>query len=220
MKKNYSLQLEKTLESLAGARPRLLLHSCCGPCSSYVLEYLSPYFDITVFYYNPNISPEAEFRFRAKEQQRLLAEMPLAAPVSFLLGEYEPEKFHALAKGHEAEPEGGARCFSCYHLRLSRTAEAAAKGGFGYFTTTLSISPHKNAEVLNAIGRKLAEEYGVPYLFSDFKKKNGYRRSCQLSQEYGLYRQDYCGCIYSRQEAEARRAARALTPAGKGAEQL
>lgn len=209
MKENYSLRLEKTLKSLSlsGARPRLLLHSCCGPCSSYVLEYLAPYFDITVFYYNPNISPEAEFRFRAEEQQRLLAEMPLPSPVGFLYGEYEPEKFYALAKGHETEPEGGERCFSCYRLRLARTAEAAAAGGFDYFTTTLSISPHKNAQILNAIGGELAAEYGVAYLFSDFKKKDGYRRSCQLSQEYGLYRQDYCGCIYSKQEAEARKAA-------------
>lgn len=211
MNENYSLQLEKTLQTLAasGARPRLLLHSCCGPCSSYVLEYLAPRFDISIYYYNPNISPEAEFRFRAEEQQRLLAEMPLPAPAAFILGEYEPEKFYALAKGHETEPEGGPRCFSCYRLRLSRTAKAAAEGGFDYFTTTLSISPHKNAQVLNAIGRELAAEYGVPYLFSDFKKKNGYRRSCQLSQEYGLYRQDYCGCVYSKQEAEMRKAARA-----------
>lgn len=212
MKENYSIVLEKKLKEIAalGTRPRLLLHSCCGPCSSYVLEYLAPYFNITVFYDNPNISPEAEFRFRAEEQKRLLAEMPLPAPVSFLLGEYEPEKFYALAKGHETEPEGGGRCLSCYRLRLSRTAAAAASGGFDYFTTTLSISPHKNAQALNEIGRELAGEYGVAYLFSDFKKKNGYRRSCQLSREYGLYRQDYCGCVYSKREAEARRA-RALS---------
>lgn len=211
MKENYSLHLERTLRSLAASniRPRLLLHSCCGPCSSYVLEYLAPYFDITVHYYNPNISPEEEFRFRAEEQKRLLAEMPLPAPVSFLPGEYEPETFYALAKGHEAEPEGGPRCFSCYRLRLSRTAQAAAEGGFDYFTTTLSISPHKNAQVLNALGGDLAAEYGVSYLFSDFKKKNGYRRSCELSTEYRLYRQDYCGCIYSKREAEMRKAARA-----------
>lgn len=212
MKENYSIVLEKTLKEItaSGARPRLLLHSCCGPCSSYVLEYLVPFFDITAFYYNPNISPEAEFRFRAEEQKRLLAEMSLPAPVSFLLGEYEPELFYAMAKGHETEPEGGERCFSCYRLRLARTAKAAAEAGFDYFTTTLSISPHKNAQVLNEIGRELAEEYGAAYLFSDFKKKNGYRRSCQLSQEYGLYRQDYCGCVFSKQEAEARKA-RALS---------
>ncbi len=175
MKENYSIVLEKTLKEIAasGARPRLLLHSCCGPCSSYVLEYLAPYFDITVFYYNPNISPETEFRFRAEEQRRLLAEMSLPVPVSFLLGEYEPELFYTMAKGYETEPEGGERCFSCYRLRLARTAKAAAEGGFDYFTTTLSISPHKNAQVLNEIGRELAEEYGAAYLFSDFKKKNG-----------------------------------------------
>ncbi|MBR4015760.1 MAG: epoxyqueuosine reductase QueH [Anaerotignum sp.] len=208
MKENYQLILEKTIQSISeeGKRPRLLLHSCCGPCSSYVLEYLSQFFDITVFYYNPNISPPEEFRFRAEEQQRLMGEMPLSAPVSFLLGEYEPEKFFALAKGHETEPEGGERCFACYRLRLERTAQAAKDGRFDFFTTTLSISPHKNAQVLNTLGKELAEAYGVPYLFSDFKKKNGYRRSCELSLQYGLYRQDYCGCPYSKAEAEQRKA--------------
>lgn len=208
MKENYQLILEKTIQSISeeGTRPRLLLHSCCGPCSSYVLEYLSQFFDITVFYYNPNISPAEEFRFRAEEQQRLMGEMPLSTPVSFLLGEYEPEKFFALAKGHETEPEGGERCFACYRLRLERTAQAAKDGRFDFFTTTLSISPHKNAQVLNTLGKELAEAYGVPYLFSDFKKKNGYRRSCELSLQYGLYRQDYCGCPYSKAEAEQRKA--------------
>lgn len=208
MKENYQLILEKTIQSISeeGKRPRLLLHSCCGPCSSYVLEYLSQFFDITVFYYNPNISPAEEFRFRAEEQQRLMGEMPLSTPVSFLLGEYEPEKFFALAKSHETEPEGGERCFACYRLRLERTAQAAKDGRFDFFTTTLSISPHKNAQVLNTLGKELAEAYGVPYLFSDFKKKNGYRRSCELSLQYGLYRQDYCGCPYSKAEAEQRKA--------------
>ncbi len=214
MKENYQLVLEKTLQRIlaAGKHPRLLLHSCCGPCSSYVMEYLAQYFDITIFYYNPNISPEAEFQFRAEEQKRLISQMPLPAPVAFQLGKYEPEKFFDLAKGHEAEPEGGERCFRCYHLRLEETAKAANAGGFDFFTTTLSISPHKNAQVLNRLGKELAEVYGVPYLFSDFKKKNGYRRSCELSAEYHLYRQDYCGCPYSKAEAAARKSLRGTAP--------
>ncbi len=206
-KENYQHILEKTLQQMEQTkeRPRLLLHSCCGPCSSYVLEYLSSYFDITVFYYNPNIAPYKEFVFRAKEQQKLLKEMPLSSPVSFFLGAYDPEAFFALAKGHETEPEGGLRCKACYQLRLRKTAEEAKKGGFDYFTTTLSISPHKDAQALNQIGRQLSEEYQIPYLFSDFKKRDGYRRSCQLSAMYGLYRQDYCGCPYSKLEAELRK---------------
>ena len=183
--------------------PSLLLHSCCGPCSSYVMEYLAQYFDITIFYYNPNISPAAEFQFRAEEQQRLIHEMGLG--VKFQLGTYEPERFFALAKGHEAEPEGGERCFKCYRLRLEEAARAAKAGGFSYFTTTLSISPHKNAQVLNELGKEISDAFGVPYLYSDFKKKNGYRRSCELSTEYHLYRQDYCGCPFSKAEAEERK---------------
>ena len=190
--------LEKTLKALQAEdkRPSLLLHSCCGPCSSYVMEYLAQYFDITIFYYNPNISPAAEFQFRAEEQQRLIREMDLG--VSFLLGKYEPERFFSLAKGHEAEPEGGERCFKCYRLRLEEAARAAKAGGFSYFTTTLSISPLKNAAKINEIGEELAEIYHVEHLPSDFKKKNGYKRSIELSHEYDLYRQNYCGCVYSR----------------------
>ena len=206
MKQNYQLVLEKTLKALQAEdkRPSLLLHSCCGPCSSYVMEYLAQYFDITIFYYNPNISPAAEFQFRAEEQQRLIHEMGLG--VKFQLGTYEPERFFALAKGHEAEPEGGERCFKCYRLRLEEAARAAKAGGFSYFTTTLSISPHKNAQVLNELGKEISDTFGVPYLYSDFKKKNGYRRSCELSTEYHLYRQDYCGCIYSKAEREKQKA--------------
>ena len=161
MKQNYQLVLEKTLKALQAEdkRPSLLLHSCCGPCSSYVMEYLAQYFDITIFYYNPNISPAAEFQFRAEEQQRLIREMDLG--VSFLLGKYEPERFFSLAKGHEAEPEGGERCFKCYRLRLEEAARAAKAGGFSYFTTTLSISPLKNAAKINEIGQELAEIYHV-----------------------------------------------------------
>lgn len=205
MKQNYQLILEKTLRALEkeDRRPRLLLHSCCGPCSSYVMEYLASYFDITIFYYNPNIAPEEEFRFRAEEQQRLIQEMGLG--VHFQPGNYDPERFFALAKGLEKEPEGGERCFRCYRLRLEETAKAAKAGGFDYFTTTLSISPHKNAQVLNELGQEISEAYAVPYLFSDFKKKNGYRRSCELSTVYHLYRQDYCGCPYSKAEAAERK---------------
>ena len=197
-KQNYQLMLEKTIKTLTaeGKRPRLLLHSCCGPCSSYVMEYLAQHFEITVFYYNPNISPESEFQFRAKEQERLIKEMGLG--ILYQLGKYDPERFFALAKGLEHEKEGGERCFRCFRLRLEETAQLAKEQGFDYFTTTLSISPHKNAQVLNKLGEEIGNAYGIPYLFSDFKKKNGYRRSCELSAEYGLYRQNYCGCEYSK----------------------
>lgn len=199
-KKNYQLMLEQTIKTLTkeNKRPRLLLHSCCGPCSSYVMEYLAQYFEITIFYYNPNISPESEFRFRAEEQERLIKEMALG--VTYQLGKYDPERFFALAKGLEQEKEGGERCFKCYRLRLEETAQLAKEQGFDYFTTTLSISPHKNAQVLNQLGEEIGSAYGIPYLFSDFKKKNGYRRSCELSTEYNLYRQDYCGCVYSKMQ--------------------
>ncbi|MDD4844483.1 MAG: epoxyqueuosine reductase QueH [Anaerotignum sp.] len=206
-RENYQMILDKTLKQLESAkkRPRLLLHSCCAPCSSYVLEYLSSHFDITVFYYNPNIAPHKEFFFRAEEQQKLIETMPLDCPVGFLLGEYDTESFFALAKGHETEPEGGPRCKACYGLRLLKTAEEAKNRGFDYFTTTLSISPHKDAQALNQIGKQLSEEYNIPYLFSDFKKRGGFLRSCQLSEIYGLYRQDYCGCPYSKLEAAQRK---------------
>ena len=199
-KENYQIVLERTLKTIEmeERRPRLLLHSCCGPCSSYVLEYLSHYFDITVYYYNPNISPAAEFTHRAEEQQKLLAQMPLEGEVSCIVGEYDPETFFAMAKGREQEPEGGQRCFDCYTLRLKKTAEAAKAGGFDYFTTTLSISPLKNAQKLNEIGLRLAAETGVRWLPSDFKKKEGFKRSIVLSEEYSLYRQNYCGCVYSK----------------------
>lgn len=206
MAENYQRMLDNELQRIteSGHVPRLLLHSCCAPCSSYVLEYLSRYFAITVLYYNPNISPAEEFARRAEEQQRLIGEMPHHHPVSLIVGDYAPERFGEIAKGHENDPEGGERCFACYRLRLEEAARAAKGGGFDYFTTTLSISPLKNAAMLNEIGKELADEYGVSYLFSDFKKREGYKRSCQLSAEYGLYRQDYCGCIYSKRDAERR----------------
>lgn len=206
-KVNYQLLLDKELQliSRASSKPRLLLHICCAPCSSYVLEYLSEFFHITLFFYNPNITSENEYNYRIDEAKRLIAEMPLSGKVDFISGRYDIAEFFSVAKGFENEPEGGERCFRCYELRLRETADFAKKNGFDYFTTTLSISPYKNAEKLNSIGKKLSEEYGVKYLFSDFKKKNGYKRSIELSQEYNLYRQDYCGCIYSEAEMKRRK---------------
>ncbi|MCI9439880.1 MAG: epoxyqueuosine reductase QueH [Ruminococcus sp.] len=198
-KVNYQKELDKVLEKLEqkGQAPRLLLHSCCAPCSSYVLEYLSRYFEVTVFYYNPNIYPESEYYKRVAEQQMLIEKLKTVHPVSFIEGVYEKEKFYRMAKGLEQVKEGGERCFRCYALRLGEAAKTAREGGFDYFTTTLSISPLKNAQKLNEIGIALGKETGVSYLVSDFKKKNGYKRSVELSEEYGLYRQDYCGCQFS-----------------------
>lgn len=197
---NYQKELDKIIDSNLEKElvPSLLLHSCCAPCSSYVLSYLAEYFHITLLYYNPNISPETEYRKRVEEQIRLINSLPVKYKVSFIEGKYEPEKFYAMAKGLENEPEGGIRCFGCYELRLREAGVAAKEGGFDYFTTTLSISPLKNAAKLNEIGLRIGEELGVPYLVSDFKKKNGYKRSVELSHEYDLYRQNYCGCVYSR----------------------
>lgn len=201
---NYQRILDAEIAKIApqGNVPKLLLHSCCAPCSSYVLEYLSQYFSITVFYYNPNIFPEEEYYHRVEEQQQLIEQMPALHPISFLTGDYDNEKFLAMAKGLEEVKEGGVRCFKCYELRLREAAEVAKEHGFDYFTTTLSISPLKNAEKLNEIGRMLESEYDIRYLQSDFKKKNGYKRSTELSNEYGLYRQDYCGCQYSYRDKE------------------
>lgn len=203
---NYQLMLDKTIREIPpGTRPRLLLHACCAPCSSYTLEYLSSYFDITLFFYNPNISPESEYLYRAEELRRLVREMPLPGRIDIVQGEYEHEKFEEISRGRESLPEGGERCRDCYRLRLTATAEYAAAGKFDYFTTTLSISPHKRADWLNEIGGELSRTYGVRYLFSDFKKRNGYKRSCELSEQYHLYRQSFCGCAYSRAEADKRR---------------
>ena len=197
---NYQHFTDSVIEKIdKGAKPSLLLHACCAPCSSYVLEYLNEYFNITLFFYNPNIAPEEEYRFRADELRRLVRKMGLSDSVSILEGIYEPERFESLAKGLETLREGGARCERCFRLRLSEAAIVAKAGGFDYFTTTLSISPHKNAALLNSIGKELSEKYSVPYLFSDFKKKNGYKRSCELSEQFSLYRQNYCGCVYSRE---------------------
>ena len=204
---NYQKELDKVIDGLVKENrvPSLLLHSCCAPCSSYCLEYLSQYFHITVDYYNPNIYPEEEYHMRVQEQQRLIRELPAKYPIAFREGAYDKERFYEMARGLEEEKEGGERCFKCYRLRLEETAKAAKAGGFSYFTTTLSISPHKNAQVLNELGKEISDVFGVPYLYSDFKKKNGYRRSCELSTEYHLYRQDYCGCPFSKAEAEERK---------------
>lgn len=186
--------------------PTLLLHSCCGPCSTYVLEILSEYFQITIFYYNPNITEIEEYQRRAQEQQFLIQKLNTKHPISFLEGNYQPKDFYNAIQGLEKLGEGSERCFSCYRLRLEETAKTAKKLGLDYFTTTLSVSPHKNSQVLNEIGQKLENKYQTSYLYSDFKKKNGYQRSIELSENYNLYRQDYCGCIYSKLEKEQRKA--------------
>lgn len=204
---SYKDILNKELSKIkeAGITPRLLLHSCCAPCSSYVLEYLTEYFDITVYYYNPNISPMGEYEKRIAEQKRLISEMKFKNSVSFIEGTYNHDEFISLTRGLENLPEGGERCSLCYEMRLEAAAQKAAEINADYFTTTLSVSPYKNTAKLNTIGLKLAMEYGVPYLVSDFKKNNGYKRSIELSTEYGLYRQIFCGCIFSKKEAEERR---------------
>lgn len=196
---NYQIILDETINNIVkeNKRPKLLLHSCCAPCSSYVLEYLTNYFDITVFYYNPNISSYEEYEKRYKEVQRFIHDFGLENKVSFIRGDYDNDKYEKLIEGLENEKEGGTRCEKCYYLRLEETCRYAKEHGFDYFTTTLSISPYKNSEKLNNIGKKLEDEYDVLYLLSDFKKKNGYKRSIELSREYNLYRQNYCGCIYS-----------------------
>ena len=196
IKPNYQLEMEEEIRRLNGRRPTLLLHSCCGPCSSAVLERLVEHFQVTVLYYNPNIEPEEEYRHRLSEQERLLSLLPGDIPL--LPCEYDHAAFAAFAEGMADCPEGGDRCLACFALRLNETAKQAKAHGFEYFTTTLSVSPHKNADNVNRIGEAAGRHEGVKYLFADFKKKNGYLRSLQLSKEYDLYRQDYCGCLYSK----------------------
>ena len=193
---NYQKQLDNIIENLQNA-PKLLLHSCCAPCSSHCIEYLSQYFNITVLYYNPNIYPEAEYEKRKAEQKRLISEMDTKYPVKMLDCDFESEKFYSAVKGLENCREGGERCFICYRLRLEKTAIEAKNNGFDYFTTTLTISPLKNAQKINEIGEELAEKYCIKFLPSDFKKREGYKRSIELSKVYNLYRQDYCGCVFS-----------------------
>lgn len=202
-KRNYQRELEQLISAIEPGRvPTLLLHACCAPCSSYCLEYLSQYFSITVLFYNPNISPETEYNKRVDEIRRLIDELPVKNKVSLIEGRYLPTEFYNSVKGLEDEPEGGKRCHVCYELRLREAAITAKELGFDYFTTTLSISPLKDAEKINEIGKRLSDEYGVAYLYSDFKKKNGYKRSIELSREYKLYRQNFCGCVFSRHEAD------------------
>lgn len=201
-KVNYQRELDRILSGLSreGRVPRLLLHACCAPCSSYVLEYLSAYFQVTVFFYNPNIGPEAEYEKRAEELRRLIERLPMQNRARLELGAYEPARFLAAVRGLEQEPEGGRRCEACFRLRLEEAAVLAAGEDYDYFCTTLTISPLKDAALLNRIGLELGRRYGVAYLPSDFKKREGYKRSIQLSQAYGLYRQDYCGCVFSKVE--------------------
>ncbi len=204
-KRNYDREMEAVLDLLRSDTcvPRLLLHSCCAPCSSAVLERLSPDFSITVFYYNPNITDEAEYRHRVAEERRLIGEFPSVRPIDLVEGSYDPERFFEIAQGLEDVPEGGERCRKCFALRLEETAKRAARDGYDFFTTTLSISPMKDAAALNEIGERIAASYdGLTFLPSDFKKRDGYKRSLELSREYDLYRQDYCGCEYSRNERE------------------
>ena len=207
---NYQKQLEEVLKRMKeeGKRKRLLLHACCAPCSSYCLEYLREAFALTVFFYNPNLTEQEEYRRRVEEEKRLIALIngqEGSSQIEILEGRYEPERFLEAAKGLETCKEGGERCVRCFALRLGETARVAAEGGFDFFTTSLTISPLKNSALLNRIGAQEGERYGVRFLPSDFKKNNGYLRSTQLSRLYGLYRQNYCGCIYSKVEASDRR---------------
>lgn len=198
---NYQNQLDRIIENISPEKPpRLLLHSCCAPCSSYTLEYLSRYFDITVYYFNPNISPKREFDKRFEEQKRLISQMPFKNRVTLVEGDYNYDDFLEIAKGLENVPEGGERCFRCYKMRLESTARLAKEQGFDYFCTTLSISPLKNSQKINELGFGLEEKYGVKWLPSDFKKREGYKRSIQLSREYSLYRQNFCGCVFSKNQ--------------------
>lgn len=205
-KRNLQKELEIIInESEAlGVRPKLLLHACCAPCSSHCMEYLNKYFDITIYFYNPNIDNSKEYNLRVEEEKRLIDELDLPYKVGFMEGEYEPKRFHELVKGHERDKEGGERCHICYEMRLLDTADRAKKNGFDYFATSLSISPMKNSQVLCEIGEKVGSDIGIKYLPSDFKKKNGYKRSVELSNEHDLYRQNYCGCSFSKRESEER----------------
>ena len=201
---NYELEMQRTIARLqaAGQRPALLLHACCAPCSSAVLEYLSQYFAITLLYYNPNIAPLEEYQKREAELRRLVSQRKFTHPVELLPCQYDGQAFVQAARGLEGEPEGGKRCEACFRLRLRYAAQEAARLHFDYYTTTLSISPMKNAPLLNQLGEEIGREFGVAHLPSDFKKKDGYKRSVQLSKEYDLYRQDYCGCAFSKAQRQ------------------
>ncbi len=204
MNENYQMKMEAIIEKnqCQGKIPTLLLQACCAPCSSAVLERISEYFFITILYYNPNISDAFEYQKRLQEIKKFVKKIKTKYPITVLEGRYQPKEFFDAVRGCESLKEGSERCFRCYHLRLLETARLAFEKSYDYFGTTLSISPYKNSQVLNEIGKNLEKEYQVSYLYADFKKKNGYQRSIELSKEYGLYRQDYCGCIYSKQERE------------------
>ena len=206
MKINYQLEMERELARIeaSGRRARLLLHACCAPCSSYVLESLNRAFDIDVYYYNPNIAPREEFDRRVAELRRLAEQLPHENALRVIVGDYDNDAFMAMCRDHEGDCEGGPRCALCFRMRLEAAAKMAAALGCDYFTTSLTISPLKDAQLLNAIGMEQGRRAGVSWLPSDFKKKNGYKRSCELSREYGLYRQDYCGCVFSRMERDRR----------------
>lgn len=208
-KRNYQKEMDALIErnEREGKRPTLLLHVCCAVCASYVLEYLYRHFDITIAYYNPNITDEDEYRYRYSELRRYVREAGLSDYIRFTEVEYKPEDFLNATKGHEADREGGARCAICFYQRLHYTAELCKEGGYDYFATTLTISPLKNVEVINRIGEKIGTELGANYLCSDFKKKEGYKRSIELSKQYDLYRQNFCGCVFSKHEAQERVAA-------------
>lgn len=190
--------MEKTIDGLRqGETPRILLQSCCGPCSTYVLECLTEHFDVSVLYYNPNIYPKEEYERRLFYQKIAIENTEKKHSIELLASRYDPERFYQAVKGYEDAPEGGARCAECFRLRLEETAAKALEKGFDFFATTLTVSPHKNAQVINRIGMDLEKKYGIRFLPSDFKKKNGYKKSVELSEEYGLYRQNYCGCEFS-----------------------
>ena len=201
---NYDFEMEKQIKEMT-SKKTLLLHACCAPCSSAVLERISKYFDITILYYNPNITDEKEYQKRLQEIEKFVNELNIDN-IKILPGRYNPQEFFDIAKGLEEEKERGKRCYYCYQLRLEETAKVAEKLHFDYFTTTLSISPYKNSKWLNEIGEKLNNKYEPTYLYADFKKKNGYKRSIELSKQFGLYRQDYCGCIYSKKERDLKKA--------------
>lgn len=194
---NYDLEMQKIIKRLNGEKPRLLLHSCCAPCSTAVIERLVEDFNVTVFYFNPNITESEEYNLRLNEQRRYIAEK-YGDEVGFIEGRYKSREFFEIAEGLTKEPEGGKRCEKCFELRLSETAKIAKENGYRYFCTTLTVSPHKNVELLNSVGLSVGEIYGVEFLPSDFKKRGGYLRSCELSEKSGLYRQNYCGCVYSK----------------------
>lgn len=201
---NYDELMMKQMESIEEGTP-LLLHACCAPCSSAVLERLANFFKITIFFYNPNITEKEEYEKRIAEIKNFISKFKTKYEISLIEGRYNPKEFFHIAKGLEEEPERGKRCYKCYKLRLEETAAIAEKLGFEYFTTTLSLSPHKNTNWINEIGESLNDKFDTTFLFCDFKKKNGYKRSIELSKEYGLYRQDFCGCVYSKIESTKRK---------------